>query len=47
VALAWVLRPEGATAAICGARTPAQVREDAAAAGLLLPEDIDLATIRR
>ena len=40
VVLAWTLAREGVTSVLCGARTPEQVRENAAAAEILLePEE--------
>jgi aryl-alcohol dehydrogenase-like predicted oxidoreductase len=40
LALAWVLRRSEVTAAIVGASRPEQVRENAAAADVKLPEDV-------
>jgi aryl-alcohol dehydrogenase-like predicted oxidoreductase len=38
LALAWVLRDDNVAAAIVGASTPEQVRENAAASGVVLDE---------
>lgn len=46
LALAWLLRDEVVTAAICGAKRPAQIEETAAAADMLLSGP-DLAEIER
>jgi 1-deoxyxylulose-5-phosphate synthase len=40
LALAWVLRTPGVTSAIVGATRPEQVRENAAAAGVTLSDDV-------
>jgi aryl-alcohol dehydrogenase-like predicted oxidoreductase len=46
LALAWVLRKKEVTAAIIGATKPEQVKENAAASGKTLPDDV-LAAIDR
>jgi aryl-alcohol dehydrogenase-like predicted oxidoreductase len=40
VAIAWVLHQPGATAALAGSRSEGHTRENAAAAGLALPDDV-------
>jgi aryl-alcohol dehydrogenase-like predicted oxidoreductase len=40
LAIAWVLRQDGVTAALAGSRNPAHVRQNARAGELGLPESI-------